>query len=64
MGMTDVRVTIANARRPKQTARLKFLADSGAAYSLAPARILRRLGIKPGKTRSFILPTGPKLSAQ
>jgi len=61
MGLTYVRATIANPRRPKQGARLRFLVDSGAVYSVAPARILRRLGIKPGKTKSFILADGTEV---
>jgi aspartyl protease family protein len=61
MGLTYVRATIANPRRPKQGARLKFLVDSGAVYSVVPARILRRLGIKPGKTKSFILADGTEV---
>lgn len=61
MGLTYIQATISNPRRPKQNARLKFLVDSGAAYSVVPARILRRLGIKPGKTKSFILADGTEI---
>jgi clan AA aspartic protease len=42
-------------------ARLKFLVDSGAVYSVVPAPILRRLGIKPAKTRSFLLADGREI---
>ncbi len=61
MGLTHVQATIANPRQPKRVARLKFLVDSGAAYSVVPARILRRIGIKPGKTKSFILADGTEV---
>jgi predicted aspartyl protease len=41
--------------------RLKFLVDSGALYSVVPTPVLRRLGIKPGKTKSFILADGTEI---
>ena len=61
MGLTYIRVSIANPARPRRSARLKFLVDSGAVYSVVPASVLRRLGIKPGKTRSFILADGTEV---
>jgi clan AA aspartic protease len=62
MGLTYVHASIANPARPGRGARLKFLVDSGALYSVVPAPILRRLGIKPGKTRSFILADGTEVT--
>jgi len=35
--------------------------DSGAQYSLVPASVLRRLGIKPTRTKSFILADGSEI---
>ncbi len=61
MGLTYLRVTIANPARPKRSARLKFLVDSGAYYSVVPAAVLSRLGIKRGKTKTFILADGSDL---
>jgi len=58
MGLTHIRVKIANPARPKVAAELKFLVDSGASYSVVPATVLQRLGIKPTSTRSFILADG------
>ncbi len=58
MGLTYIQATIANPARPKKGARLKFLVDSGAAYSLVPTAVLRRLGIKPRTKRTFILADG------
>jgi predicted aspartyl protease len=40
---------------------LKFLVDSGALYSVVPAPVLRRLAIKPGKTKAFILADGAEV---
>jgi len=58
MGLTFIEATIANPARPRKTARLKFLVDSGAAYSVVPASVLRRVGIKARTSRSFILADG------
>lgn len=58
VGLTYIRATIANPAQPRKTARLKFLVDSGAAYSVVPASVLRRVGIKSRTTRSFILADG------
>ena len=58
MGLTYIRATVANPVRPRRIARLRFLVDSGAHYSLVPASVLHRLGIKPTRTESFILADG------
>jgi clan AA aspartic protease len=61
MGLTYIQGTIVNPARPRRSARLKFLVDSGALYSVVPGTLLRRLGIKPGSTRSFILADGTQV---
>ncbi len=61
MGLTYIRASVANPARPRRRARLKFLVDTGAWYSVAPASVLRRLGIKPGRTKSFILADGTEI---
>ena len=61
MGLTYIRASIANPARPRRSARLKFLVDSGAPYSVVPAAVLRRLGIKPGTSKSFILADGTEV---
>ena len=58
MGLTYLRLTIANPAKPKRSARLRFLVNSGAYYSVVPATVLSRLGIKRGKTKTFILADG------
>jgi len=37
------------------------MVDSGAMYSVVPTPVLRRLGIKPGKSKSFILADGTEI---
>ena len=61
MGLTYVQASIANPASPRRTARLKFLVDSGAIYSVVPGPMLRRLGIKPSKTRTFLLADGSEI---
>lgn len=58
MGLTYVWVRVANPAKPERAVRLKFLVDSGAVYSVVPEAALRRLGIVPRSTRSFILADG------
>jgi predicted aspartyl protease len=58
MGLTVVKVDVANVARPRRKARLKFLVDSGAVSSVVPARILRRLGVRPVSTQEFTLANG------
>ncbi len=61
MGLTYIKASIANPARPKRSARLRFLVDSGAFYSVVPGPVLRRLGIQPGRTKSFILADGTEI---
>jgi clan AA aspartic protease len=61
MGLTYIQARIANPARPRRSARLKFLVDSGALYSVVPTAVLRRLGIKPGKIKSFLLADGTEI---
>jgi len=41
---------------------VKFLVDSGAIYSVVPARTLDRLGVKPHSRRTFVLADGSELT--
>jgi predicted aspartyl protease len=61
MGLTYIQGTIVNPAKPRRSARLKFLVDSGAVYSVVPGVVLRRLGIKPGISKSFILADGSEV---
>ena len=64
MGLVHVKAKIANPARPKRTATITFLVDSGAVYSVVPAVILRRLGIKPHGSRTFQLADGTQIKRQ
>lgn len=58
MGITFLKLQIANPARPSRKETLEFLVDTGAIYSVVPASVLRRLGIKPDRTVEFTLADG------
>ena len=62
MGLTHIAVRIANPAHPRRFARVRFLVDSGAVYSLAPASVLRKLGIRPHRSRTFLLADGTEIT--
>jgi aspartyl protease family protein len=61
MGLTYICASIANPAKPRRATRLKFLVDSGVLYSVVPAPVLTRLGIKRGRSKSFILADGTEV---
>jgi clan AA aspartic protease len=62
MGLTVLEVEIANPAQPEVTKSVEFLIDSGAIYSVVPAKILEDLGIKPLTEQSFRLADGSKIT--
>ncbi len=58
MGITRVRMSVANPARPTKRVTLEYLVDSGAAFSVAPRNVLKRLGIKPHTKKQFVLANG------
>jgi clan AA aspartic protease len=58
MGITFLKMDIANPMRPRRMQEVEFLIDTGAIYSVVPERILRSLGIKPDRTEEFTLADG------
>ncbi len=61
MGITVLPLEVANPAKPKRTEILEFLVDSGAVYSVVPANILVKLGIKPIASETFRLADGSKI---
>lgn len=61
-GLTHIKVSIANPARPKRAIDLTFLVDSGAIYSVIPAALLRKLGVKPHSKHTFILADGSEIT--
>lgn len=61
MGLTFLELEVANPSKPKKTEKLKFLIDSGAIYSVVPAKVLRKLKIKPIGRETYQLANGEKI---
>lgn len=62
MGLTVLKVGVANVAAPEQTRTLEFLVDSGAIYSVVPENVLADLGITPIATQEFRLADGTAIS--
>lgn len=53
MGLTVLELEVGNPANPEVAEKLEFFIDSGVIYSVVPAPILERLGIKPLAIRHF-----------
>ena len=62
MGLTYQALTVKPSRSSRKSRAVKFLIDSGAVYSLVPAKQLRSLGIKPYRKLDFTLADGSIVS--
>jgi predicted aspartyl protease len=62
MGLTTQRLIVKESHRARRKAAVDFLIDSGAVYSLAPAKTLAALGIRPHRTVEFTLADGRKIT--
>jgi len=61
MGLTVFEVEVANPAKPEVGEKIELLIDSGAIYSVVPAAVLERLGIKPLAEETFRLADGSKI---
>ena len=61
MGLTVLEVEVGNPADPEITEKLEFLIDSGAIYSVVPAPVLERLGVKPLTEEEFRLADGSRI---
>src|SRR5690349_7235535 len=64
MGVTMLRLEVANPASPEITETVEFLIDSGALYSLVPRPVLQRLGINPLRAQAFRLANGQSIERQ
>lgn len=62
--MTAVEITVKRTHDAKASRAVDFLVDSGAMYSVAPSSVLKALGGKPYRSRSFFLADGTKVTRQ
>lgn len=58
MGMTVVELVVKKTHEARKARTVNFLMDSGAVYSVVDASILRALGCKPHRRKSFFLADG------
>lgn len=58
MGITNLKIKIANPMKPNTFESVYFMVDSGAVYSVVSAEILKKLGIKPMSEKEFTLANG------
>src|SRR5262245_26335831 len=58
MGITMVRATVQRPDGRGRARRLEFLIDSGAIYSVVPARTWKALGLEPARDADFALADG------
>jgi len=61
MGLAVLEMEVGNPANPEVTEKLEFLIDAGAIYSVVPAPILEKLGIKPLAEQQFRLADGSKI---
>jgi aspartyl protease family protein len=64
MGVTMLRLEVANPASPEITETVEFLIDSGALYSLVPRPVLQRVGINPLRVQAFRLANGQSIERQ
>ena len=64
MGITFVKVKVSNPARPKKAAVHELLVDSGAIYSLLPAKEVKKLGIKSVREEEFSLGNGQRVKVK
>ena len=58
MGVTTLIIQVANPSKPSVTESLEFTVDSGAVYSVVPAKVHHKLRIRPQKCETFRLADG------
>ena len=61
MGVTTLFVEVANPATPEVTESLEFTVDSGSVFSVVPADVLHRLGIRPLTQETFQLANGMRI---
>jgi clan AA aspartic protease len=61
VGLTVLEIEVGNPANPEVTESVEFLIDSGAIYSVVPASVLEKLGIKPLAEEGFRLADGTKI---
>jgi clan AA aspartic protease len=58
MGITAIRAKVSNPADRSRSAQVRFIVDSGAAYSVVPGSVLEAIGIEPDTIKEFFLANG------
>lgn len=58
MGITTISATVSNLDKPGKSISEKFMVDTGAAYTVVPYEIVKKLHLRPLKTQEFVLADG------
>lgn len=61
MGLTCLKIPVANPSRSTRWVEVEFLIDSGAVFSVVPGSVLRKLGIRAESKEEFFLANGEKI---
>src|SRR5438094_8378500 len=64
MGLTKLKLEVANPANPDVVETVEFLIDSGARYPLVPRPILQSLGINPLRMQTFRLANGQSIERE
>ena len=64
MGFVTVEMDVASLAEPERRARVRFLADSGAMYTLLPEAIVRQLRLKPVEQTVLQVADGRRIRRQ
>ena len=62
MGITVVKIRVKKSHEGKRSRTVEFIVDTGAVYSVVGSTTLRALGIRPHRTRDFVLADGSKVT--
>src|SRR5260370_451490 len=62
MGLTHIKLNIANPAQLKRAVELSVVVASGAVYSVSPSALLRKLGVRPHSKRIFTLADGSEVT--
>ncbi|MBI2590765.1 MAG: aspartyl protease family protein [Candidatus Blackburnbacteria bacterium] len=58
MGLTEVTLKTRSIDKPEKVATGNFLVDSGAAYTVLPQQMVKKLDLKPSFEKEFVLADG------
>ena len=61
MGLTYVTLKMRKSRNAKSFAQAKFHVDSGAVFTIAPAEMLKEIGVRPEEEHTFTLADGEQI---